>query len=325
MTVKRRDAIKMVVIPALMLAVAIAALMRVTDTKGKPQSPSSEERIRSLEQKVARLQHMEDVNAIQNLMSKMSYLYEAAMYEERLNYVSRKTPGVKVEIGGRGVFEGFEGARRTMVDVEKGFEHSHALGMKEKFPDVKLDDKGQPIWDAQRGTEHAGEFESELLGTPVIEIAADGKTAKGMWMSLMVVGKAVETKIQVANQIAGPNPQAAWIWWKSSADFVKEGDEWKIWHYLKNPYWATPYAKDWVEFSLDRPPVPPACTVKGRLLHGSPDGPTTLAYDSYRITREPKLLPKPPEPYQTFDPKEAYSSPNPAFSCPAASATSSAP
>jgi len=291
MTQKKRNGINLaIVLSVLALAVAIPAFIHTRTAQAASGSGSGkqsvEEQINILDQKIARLQHMEDVNEIQNMISKMSYLYEAGMFEERLECcVAKHTPGVTVEQGARGVFEGYEGARRSFVDVEKSFERSNGAGMREAYPDIKF------------GSDHAGQFESELIGTPMIVVAGDGKTAKGMWLSLQAVGKTHEHE----------KPRAMWIWWKTSVDFVKEDGQWKIWHYLKNPYWATDYTQDWVQKAVDMPPVPPPGTQKGIPGHGTPDKPTTKAYDSYRINREPKLQPKPPEPYETFDPKEAYS------------------
>lgn len=277
---KKRDFIGAAVGLPIMLQAAVAA----------EGAAASRQPAETLEQKVDRLtallQRDQDVRDIQNIVGKLAYLYEAGMYEERLKFIARKTPGVTVEIGARGVFEGVDGARRALVDVEKSFERSHAAGMKKTYPHIKF------------AGDHAGMLETELLGTPVIEVAGDGKTARGQWISLMAVGKTHEDDAK---------PQALWIWWKSSIDFVKEDGEWKIWHYLKNPYFATPYDKDWVENSLNLPPVPEPGTMKGIPGHGAPDRPTTKAYDSYRITRMPRLEPKPPEPYQTFDPKDGYS------------------
>lgn len=269
------------------IVAAVAAALPLS--VGAEQSHKAKAAALTLEEKIDRLtalmQREQDAREIQNIVSKMAYLYEAAMYEERLKYIARKTPGVTVEIGARGVFEGYEGARHTMVDVEKSFERSHAAGMRKVYPDVKF------------GSDHAGQFESELIGTPVIEVAGDGRTARGEWLSLMAVGKTHEED---------PKPQALWIWWKTAIDFVKEDGEWKVWHYLKNPYWATPYGTDWVEHSMSLPPVPAPGTSKGIPGHGTPDRPTTKLYDSYRITREPRLDPRPPEPYATFDLKDSY-------------------
>jgi hypothetical protein len=232
------------------------------------------------------LERQNAIFQIQNLVNRMAYLMEAGMYEERVEFVAQKTKGVTIEIGGRGVYEGYEGARRCLIDIEKAFEKSHAAGMRRLFPDIEF------------GSDHAGMFESEVIGTPVIEIAGDGKTAKGVWTSIQAVGKTHEHD---------PRPQASWLWWRLAIDFVKEDGQWKIWHLLKNPFFFSPANGDWVELSQSLPPVPKPGTQKGIPGHESvPDGPTTKLYDPYRITREPRLWPDPPQPYETFDPKEAY-------------------
>jgi hypothetical protein len=232
-------------------------------------------------------ERLRDVNAIRNLISKEAYLFEAHMHEERFALLARKTPGVTVEQGLRGVFEGLESARRSMIDIEKSMEHSHAAGMRKAFPGIDFP------------SETAGMLETQLTGTEVIEVAVDGKTARAAWISLMATGKTHETD---------PAPQASWVWWKSAADFVKEDGEWKFWHYLKNPLFLAAYTKDWVQASLALPPVPPPGACKGIPGHeANPDRPNSKLYDSYRITREPKLHPDLPQPYETFSESESYS------------------
>lgn len=273
-----------------------------------------------LAENTRQIQRMEDINAIQNLMGKMDNLYEAGMYEERMAYIAEKTPGVSMEVGARGVFEGYESVRKSMVDTEYYYEKSHGAGMRKLFPDIDFP------------SDFAGKYESNLLGTPVIEIAGDGKTAKGVWTSLMTVGKTHEND---------PQMSAMWIWWKIGADFVKEDGQWKIWHYVKNPVYATNYNTSWVEsavakatgagFGPGTAPGPEAASKdtgnpaagqkpmqasggttldsKGNVTpsHGTTaDRPTSKLYWSYGITKEAQLVPKPPEPYETFDEKDAY-------------------
>ena len=249
------------------------------------------ERVKALETKDKEREHeltrLRDLNSIHNLISKEAYLFEAHRHEERLALIAQKTPGVTIEWGLRGVFEGLDGARRTIVDVEKGFERSHAAGMRRAFPDVEF------------SSDTSGMLESQLTGSAIIEVAADGKTARAAWMSLMATAKTHEED---------PKPQAFWLWWKSAADFVKEEGEWKFWHYLKNPLFLAPYSKDWVEAWLGLPPIPSPGTSKGIPGHeGNPDRPSTKLYDSYRITREPRCHPEPPEPYETFSDSDSYS------------------
>ena len=273
-----------------------------------------------IEENTRQIQRMEDVNAIRNLMGKMDNLYEAGMYEERMAYIAEKTPGVSMEVGARGVFEGYESIRRSLVDTEYYYEKSHGAGMRKLFPDMEFP------------SDFAGKYESNLLGTPVIEIAGDGKTAKGVWTSLMTVGKTHENDAKMS---------ALWIWWKIGADFVKEDGRWKIWHYVKNPVYATNYSDSWVDAAVARAPgagfgpgpgagggdpreagdasaagkqAMPASggttlNSKGSVTpsHGTTaDRPTSKLYWSYGITKEARLIPKPPEPYETFDEKDAY-------------------
>lgn len=67
-----------------------------------------------------------------------------------------------------------------------------------------------------------GSLSPYTLTTPVIEIAADGQTAKGLWY---IVG--------AASDIGKNGSEAAWYRGKLAADFVLEDGAWKIWHLLE--------------------------------------------------------------------------------------------
>jgi hypothetical protein len=331
MKVKKRTFFKAAF--ASLLVFMKSGVARAESTKPKTQEVSLEKKI---EQLTLKMERMEALNSIQNLISKMDYMYEGGMYEARMAYIAKKTPGVTIEIGARGVFEGYENARRTLVNTEKYYERSHADGMRKAFPNIKFP------------SDFAGKFESNLLGSPVIEIAGDGKTAKGVWVSLMTVGKTHDNQ---------DKPQAMWIWWKIGADFVKEDGEWKIWHYVKNPVYATTYDKSWMDNAISRatsggfgpgepaptggsapgqratpaggadaatgiaqgasaPPNSAPPSSRGTVLdsngkitpsHGTTaDRPTSKLYYPYSITSEAQLVPMPPEPYKTFNDKDAY-------------------
>lgn len=330
MAMKKRDFFK---------AAAAAALTfvqgRVAYAEGTGKSAKHDE---SLEKKIElltlRMERMEAINSIQNLISKMDYMFEGGMYEARMAYIAKKAQGVIVEIGARGVFEGYESARRTLVDSEKYYERSHGAGMKKAFPNAKF------------SSDFAGKLESNLIGSPAIEIAGDGKTAKGVWRSLQTVGKMHDNE---------DKPHAMWIWWQIGADFVKEDGEWKIWHYVKNPVYATTFDKSWVDNAIAKAtpagagpgasPAPVTGTSTGAAApavgaalvtgaggppggnsapssargtvfgsngkitpsHGTTaDRPTSKLYNSYGITNEAQLVPMPPEPYETFNDKDAY-------------------
>lgn len=84
------------------------------------------------------LQRQDVPRQIHNIIGKMALLFEAALYDERLEFIAEKTSWVTIEIGSRGVFEGVDGARRCLVDIERTFEKSHTAGMRKAFPDVKF-------------------------------------------------------------------------------------------------------------------------------------------------------------------------------------------
>ena len=64
-----------------------------------------------------------------------------------------------------------------------------------------------------------GPFKVKPLSSPVIEVAADGKTAKGLWHCQGAY-----------NDVETCGPVANWTWGYFAADFVRTEDGWKIWH-----------------------------------------------------------------------------------------------
>ena len=64
-----------------------------------------------------------------------------------------------------------------------------------------------------------GPFKVKPLASPVIEVAGDGKTAKGLWFCQGAY-----------NDVESCGPVAHWTWGYFAVDFVKEADGWKIWH-----------------------------------------------------------------------------------------------
>lgn len=64
-----------------------------------------------------------------------------------------------------------------------------------------------------------GSLSPYTLSTPLIEVADDGNTAKGMWY---IIG--------AASEMGKKGAEAAWYRGKVWVDFIKEDDQWKIWH-----------------------------------------------------------------------------------------------
>lgn len=120
------------------------------------------------------------------------------------------------------------------------------------------------------------------IGTSVIEVAEDGKTARGVWIS---------PGFETANEDAD-GPKGMWAWSKYGVDFLLEEDGWKIWKMKVYPLFQAPYDTPWTD-------VPP---YGGFLLDTSIDHPLERPIWNY----DPKGIypddqPAPPQPYRTYD------------------------
>lgn len=126
--------------------------------------------------------------------------------------------------------------------------------------------------------------------TPVIEVAGDLETAKGVWISS-------------GHMSGGPftpdnSAKAFWAWFKWGCDFINEGGVWKIWHLHCFGTFVCPFEKPWTETGD---------------VHKEPELP-----DRYRPDRPPthhwayspegfvENVPAPPVPYESFDPETAF-------------------
>ena len=238
-----------------------------------------EARLERLEKETLRLKSAQEV---QNLISKFCYMCEAHLWEERWKCLAQKTQGVTVEIGNRGVFEGIESCYETMVTHELNFEKAHAIAVRQLYPNMTFE------------AQHTGMLESHVLGTPVIIVAEDCQTARGQWMSCMIVGKS-----------RGGAPESSYVWWKIAADFVIEEERWKIWHLRMDPMLMGDlnFAEKMAELPYQKPGsewVNTHVTVDGATWP-VPDKPITQMYYSYRVNTTPQYYPVPPEPCKTFD------------------------
>ena len=233
---------------------------------------------KSLEEMIQRLN---DIHEIQNLMSSHEYYHQAGMHKEELEQLfARKTPGVSWESGDLGRFEGIEALRKCYVDGKEMIGEMNLKEMRKLFPEIKNEDKNKFI----------GTMNVHTLTTPIIEVARDGKTAKGVWMSPGHVTQLVDGKLT-----------AFWMWEKYGVDFVKEDGKWKFWHFHVYTDFMTPYEKSWVENSLG-----PRLSPKFPPDFPKPNKPSISDYPQYSPFTNPQFEPRPPEPYETFDDTFSY-------------------
>ncbi len=240
----------------------------------------TQEQLEALQRDVEKLKA---VHEIQNLMGRMTYLYEAGLYEEQLALFAQKTPGVTCEVAQFGQRQGLEGARELIVDFWVNQYARHAQEMRKLYPE-----------DANE-TGRNGVMDLQALSSPVIEVADDLQTAKGMWYA-----PTVATECHPGEDM----PTGHHVWLKFAVDFVREDGQWRIWHYHNCPHFNTAFNKSWVESSLAMEKMfsemPPEA-----LAAMAPKGPVT-AYHAYSVHKPPAFDPPPPEPYTTFSETFSY-------------------
>ncbi len=166
------------------------------------------------------------------------------------------------------------------------------------------------------GEDPIGMLHVHPMTTPVIVVAGDGKTAKGVWDSF---GPDIANAEEVGN----------WLYIKKAVDFIKEDGVWKIWHMQDYPVFNTPYNKSITQsakegFNERRGPPPgsgmgtegmgnaapeamPPVTAEGMNAEGvsTEEGAApkkTWIYDG----KTPPVGPKMPVPYETWNPADSY-------------------
>ena len=214
---------------------------------------SLEERVKSLKHEAERLRAIREV---QNIVAKSMRLHTPKTMKRTPELFALKQPDVSVEIAMWGVYIGTEQIKnvyqKMMVEPLEGhmFEHQFT--------------------------------------TPMIQIAGDGQTAKGVWYS-----PGHETAFR------GGKLQAFWNYGRYGADFIKEDGEWKIWHFHFYGVFMCPYYKSWV----DNEP-PPIGAIGGPNSDKYPPTKAEITMDAgYRTTWVRELTPDCPKPYETWDGK----------------------
>lgn len=125
--------------------------------------------------------------------------------------------------------------------------------------------------------------------TPVVELAQDGVTARGIWYSL-------------AQETTGrPNgkSEALWRGEKVAADFIREDGLWKIWHLVITTDFTSPAG---VPHESEPFSYAPGCDPL-QLEFGSPTLPVLTHDNRYHWSDD---YPCVPQPYETYTPSQSY-------------------
>lgn len=153
--------------------------------------------------------------------------------------------------------------------------------------------------------------------TPVIEVAGDGETAKGVWIVTGIEsglsGPEAAAKMPPflfsPRDLHGKKVWAHWVWVKYAVDFLKQDGEWKIWKFRCVEVARAPYEENWISFAeknteafkLDIKYFGDDGEVR---FMPEPDEPVVHEHWPYRPDSRVELAPKPPRPYQSYEDEE---------------------
>lgn len=218
-----------------------------------------------------KIQELEDIREIERVVARYQYYHTAMKWAEGHDLTfARDADTTFLPFGS--VIRGHDQIRAAWSNGLKSEVELNQKHLAKRYPGESL-----PA-DAGLRYEHA-------MTTPIIEVAEDGKTAKGVWISPGYVSQPTET---------GTN--TLWGWHRYAIDFIKEDGAWKIWHHHIYSEFTSPHDQSWVERSLS------AVTNESEV---APDGERTddTPYSPFEART---LAPRLPEPYRSFDKTFSY-------------------
>lgn len=226
----------------------------------------------------------EDLRELKNLMGCLSADYVLKREKEMFDAYWSNREDVCLGVN-EGYYAGAQEVRRYYKAQDELIALESRL-IQQAFPEELKDKSPEEIYGV-------GMIGYKPVDTPVIEIAEDGETAKGLW------------SIRGSHSGLTPGgPQAFWEWGWFAVDFVRENDAWRIWHMLYLQEVMRPAGSPWTgaekqyaersEFAEIKeycPPMPFRMEVIRERYHAG-----------RKFTQSPRI----PEPYETFGKTFSY-------------------
>jgi hypothetical protein len=234
----------------------------------------------TIEARLARLEALAERGAVENLFSTYMYLHNAVRDEEIIPlWVERGTPGIRAQYSNVGVYTTWE----SVTEYHRG--------------------RPAPT----------GKLILHYTTTPVIEVAGDGETAKGLWIMTGLESGLTDPEVAAGlppylfarEDVQGKKVWAHWVWCKYGIDFLKQDGAWRIWHFHCFEVARAPFDENWISFaahdaeSFDKDLMYFGEDGKPRFMP-DPDEPATWLSRRYRPSESQTLDPPPPVPYRTF-------------------------
>lgn len=233
-----------------------------------------------------------DTIQIQNTMSKVLHYHNANRHDIIFNEILAKNPPTPITFANQsGVWVGRETIKKFFVDANDESMKRNLEEISKVLPEVKNvpENLGVGSWIAHTQT------------TPIIEVAGDGKTAKGVWYS---PGASLSTSVRDGKLVTS----GTWFWEKYAVDFIKEDGKWKIWHQHMFYDVTAPIGSNWAEQRSQQVQRELGEDEEKQQAIGivPPTRPPIDTYTQWSPTRVPQVAPRLPEPYYTFSETFSY-------------------
>jgi hypothetical protein len=253
-------------------------------------APTDDE-IAALKAEVAALRTLaessRDRGQIENLFSRYMYLHNAFHDPDIVPlWVNKGTPDVRAQYSNNGVYTNWD----------------HIMAYHAQRPNPK------------------GKLTFHFVTTPLIEVAGDGQTAKGLWVmsgvesgltDLAAAAHAPDFMYE-KDEIDGKKVWMHTVIVKYGIDFLKQDGVWKIWHFHCFEVARSPHGIGWIPFAAKSQNNPFSDDLMYFGENGAPvfmpkpDAPVTMRNNPYRTDTGQLLDAPPPVPYRTFSETFAY-------------------
>jgi hypothetical protein len=272
---------------ACMLAGLLAACTPETDTAEAPDAnasaASAEARFAELEHQINRVRARGEV---ENVFNRYQYLHSFFLDEQIIDelWVSKGTPGISAQYTNSGIYNTWD----SVMQYHR--------------------DRPSP----------EGKLLVHFTASPLIEVADDGETAKGMWVVAGVESGLTEPEVAEKappgmfepGLVEGKKVWAHWIQVRYYLDFLKQDGRWRIWHFRAAEVSRAPFSQNWIAFAAQMQANENMAEFHNDLAYFGDDGepvfmpkvdapPKNIAHP-YRTDRAMELSPPLPQPYKTF-------------------------
>jgi len=220
-----------------------------------------------------------DRGEIENLFNRYMYYHNAFQDEQIIPlWVRKGTPGIRAQYTNAGIYTTYE----SVIRYHQG--------------------RPNPV----------GKLILHYTTTPVIEVAGDGETAKGVWvmagcesgLSTKEEAKKMPDFMFSPQEVQGKKVWAHWVWCKYAVHFKKQDGEWKIWKFRCFELSRAPFEENWISFAEKN-----TLAFDLDLMYFGDDGKPVFMppadekvkhpYTPYRPDTSQTLVPEPPKPYGT--------------------------